>query len=55
MYQVIYIPRIQDEIVLAHNNDIISINNFMNRIKNEKPKSYKYYYIWDTINKVKLD
>jgi|SouAtlMetagenome_1021521.scaffolds.fasta_scaffold720798_1 hypothetical protein len=54
MYQVIYIPRIQDEIVIAQSDDLISIYKFMDRIRNENPQSYKHHYIWDTNNETKM-
>ena len=54
MYQVIYIPRIQDEYILFQSDDLNSIYKLMNRIKTEKSKAYQYHYIWDTIKQIKI-
>jgi len=47
MYQIIYIPRIQDEIVLGETKDLSEAKAFMEKILLEKPHVYKYHYIWN--------
>lgn len=55
MYQLIYIPRIQDEVVLAQTNDLDYMKSLMKRIKTEKPRSYPHHYLWDVVNKRKIN
>ena len=55
MYQLIYIPRIQDEVVLAQTNDLDYMKSLMKRIKTEKPRSYPHHYIWDVVHKRKIN
>lgn len=54
MYQLIYIPRIQDEVVLAQNVKLKVIKNLMTELKTQRPRSYPHHYIWDTVNKIKI-
>ncbi len=54
MYQIIYLPRIQNEIVLVQSHDLNIIINFMKKIKKERPKAYPHHYIWDNNKKIKI-
>ncbi|VVU94928.1 hypothetical protein CPAV1605_653 [seawater metagenome] len=57
IYQIIYIPRIQDEIVIKQSSDFNFIINFMKKLKSDRPKAYLHHYVWDLNNKktIKLD
>ena len=55
MYQLIYIPRIQDEIILAQTIKLDDIKNLMTQLKIRRPKAYPHHYIWDTVNKIKIE
>tara|TARA_B100000989_G_scaffold4752_1_gene3306 strand:- start:6492 stop:6683 length:192 start_codon:yes stop_codon:yes gene_type:complete len=54
-YQVMYIPRIQDELPVAEFDTLDSAMAHMEHIKKVKPKVYNFHYILDTKNGVKID
>ena len=55
MYQVWYIPRMEDELPIASFNNIESAIELMTKIKKERPKAFPHHYIWDVNKKEKYD
>ena len=55
MYQVWYIPRMEDELPIASFNNIESAIELMTKIKQERPKAFPHHYIWDVNKKEKYD
>lgn len=53
-YQIWYIPRIQDELVVAQFENEAEAHDIMNELKHKKPKAYPHHYIWDTKTKKKI-
>ena len=51
-YQIWYIPRIQDELVVAQFENEAEAHDIMNELKHKKPKAYPP--IWDTKTKKKI-
>ena len=44
-YEIIYIPKIQDEVSVAQFNTQLEAEKWMEHIKNNNPKSYPHHYI----------
>tara|TARA_Y100000015_G_scaffold13033_1_gene12506 strand:+ start:234 stop:428 length:195 start_codon:yes stop_codon:yes gene_type:complete len=44
-YDIIYVPRIQDEVVVATFDTLEEANNHMEKIKSENPKAHNHHYI----------
>lgn len=44
-YDIIYVPRIQDEVVIATFGTLEEANDQMNKIKEQNPKAYNHHYI----------
>ena len=55
MYQVWYIPRMEDELPIASFNNIESAIELMTKIKQERPKAFPHHYIWDVSNNQKVE
>lgn len=45
MYQVIYRPKVQDEVVVAQFETRAEADEYMEKIKEQKPKAYPHHYI----------
>lgn len=45
MYDIIYIPKVEDEVVVAKFENEDDAIKFMTRIKLEKPRVYPHHYI----------
>ena len=45
MYHIIYIPKIEDEVVVAKFETEAEAIKFMDRIKLENPKAHQHHYI----------
>ena len=45
MYQVIYIPKVEDEVVVAQFKTRVEADEYMEKIKEQKPKAYQHHYI----------
>ena len=44
-YNIMYIPRIHDEVVVASCDTLEEANEHMNKIKETRPKAYPHHYI----------
>tara|TARA_B100001109_G_C18663284_1_gene380595 strand:+ start:95 stop:286 length:192 start_codon:yes stop_codon:yes gene_type:complete len=44
-YEVIYVPRVQDEVVVASFDTLEEANEHMKHIEKENPKAFKHHYI----------
>jgi hypothetical protein len=55
MYEIWYIPRIQDELVVARFETEDEAKSAMTELKAKRPKAYPHHYIWDVKNKTKLE
>ena len=55
MYEVWYIPRIQDELVVARFDNIDDAHDHMDKIRIVRPKAHPHHYIWDKENKTKVN
>jgi hypothetical protein len=44
-YEIIYTPRVQDEVVVAKFSTLEEATNYMELIKKEKPQAVKYHRI----------
>ena len=49
MYQVIYRPKVQDEVVVAQFETRAEADEYMEKIKEQKPKAYPHHYIKDVV------
>lgn len=49
MFQVIYIPRVEDEVIVAEFYTIEEANDYMKTIKEKKPKAYPHHYIRESV------
>ena len=54
-YDIIYIPRIQDELAVANFNTLDDAVEQMNELKKKRPKAYPHHYIWDVAKKQKIN
>tara|TARA_B100000579_G_scaffold427131_1_gene435325 strand:+ start:1217 stop:1474 length:258 start_codon:yes stop_codon:yes gene_type:complete len=54
-YQIWYIPRIQDELPVANFSNLDDAIEQMDQLKVKRPKAYPHHYIWDVINKQKVN
>ena len=45
MFEIIYIPRIENEVIVARFDKKIEAEDHMEMIKQERPKAYPYHYI----------
>ena len=54
-YQIWYIPRIQDELVIAQFETEDEAHGAMNVLKHKRPKAYPHHYIWDSKVKNKIE
>jgi len=54
-YQIWYIPRIQDELAIAHFEVEDKAHDAMNYLKHNRPKAYPHHYIWDSKTKKKIE
>ena len=45
LFEIIYIPRIQDEVVVARFDTEDEAKSHMDMIKEKKPKAYPHHYI----------
>jgi hypothetical protein len=48
MYEIRYVPRVQDEMVIATFDNVIDAHVAMTEIKTQKPKAYPHHYILNT-------
>ncbi len=55
MYEIWYIPRIQDELVVARFDNINDTYDHMDKIRIARPKAYPHHYIWDPEKKEKVE
>ena len=55
MFEVIYIPRIHDEVAVAQFTSKEEAEAYMEVIKEKRPKAYPHHYIWDPEKKVKIE
>jgi hypothetical protein len=55
MYEVWYIPRIQDELVVARFDNIDDAYDHMDKIRIVRPKAHPYHYIWDLEKEIKIE
>ena len=55
MYEIWYIPRIEDELVVARFDTEEQAKSAMADLKDKRPKAYPHHYIWDSKNKVKIE
>lgn len=55
MFQIWYIPRIQDELVMAQFETEDDAQQAMKMLKDKRPKAFPYYYIWNTETKQKIN
>ena len=55
MYEVWYIPRIQDELVVARFDNLDDAYDHMDKIRIVRPKAYPHHYIWEPEKKVKIE
>lgn len=55
MYQIWYIPRIQDELALANFSNLDDAIEQMDQLKQKRPKAYPHHYIWDVNKKQKVE
>tara|TARA_B100000886_G_C20405082_1_gene484381 strand:+ start:630 stop:824 length:195 start_codon:yes stop_codon:yes gene_type:complete len=44
-YEIIYVPRVQDEVVVATFETLEEANEHMKLIEKENPKAHKHHYI----------
>ena len=44
-YDIIYVPRVQDEVVVATFDTLEEANEHMEKIKSENPKAHNHHYI----------
>jgi len=44
-FQIIYTPKIEDEVVIAQYNTMSEAQNHMEYIKTKSPKAYPHHYI----------
>ena len=54
MYEIWYIPRIQDELVVARFETEDEAKSAMTELKAKRPKAYPHHYIWDPEKKEKV-
>lgn len=54
-YEVIYIPRIHDEVAIAKFNNLDDAKKLMQTIKENRPKAFPHHYIWDKENETKVN
>ena len=45
MYQVIYTPKVEDEVVVAQFETRAEADEHMEKIKEQNPKAYTHHYI----------
>ena len=45
MFNVIYIPRVENEVVVAKFDTSDEAEDYMKKIKVERPKAYSHHYI----------
>tara|TARA_B100001094_G_scaffold332358_1_gene404066 strand:+ start:1469 stop:1765 length:297 start_codon:yes stop_codon:yes gene_type:complete len=55
MYEVWYIPRIQDELVVARFDNIDDAHDHMDKIRIVRPKAHPHHYIWDPEKQTKIE
>ena len=55
MYEIWYIPRIQDELAVAKFNNVSDAHMAMTELKKTKPKAYPHHYIWNTKTQKKIE
>tara|TARA_Y100001937_G_C7038024_1_gene293274 strand:- start:351 stop:539 length:189 start_codon:yes stop_codon:yes gene_type:complete len=55
MFQLWYIPKIEDELVVAEFETEDEAQTALSKLKDKRPKVFPYYYIWDTENKNKIN
>ena len=55
MYQIWYVPRIQDELALANFSNLDDAIEQMDQLKQKRPKAYPHHYIWDVSNNQKVE
>jgi len=51
MFEIIYTPRIEDEVVIATHSSITDAKQHMKKIKKTNLKAFKHHYIYDNIHK----
>tara|TARA_B100001115_G_C15802596_1_gene397050 strand:+ start:876 stop:1082 length:207 start_codon:yes stop_codon:yes gene_type:complete len=54
MYEIWYIPRIHDEVLMWKFKTISDAQISMKRLKEERPKAWPHFYIWNTKTKKKI-
>jgi len=54
MFEIIYTPRIEDEVVIATHSSITDAKQHMKKIKKTNLKAFKHHYIYDNIHKEKI-
>jgi len=55
MYEIWYIPRIQDELVVAQFKTEDEAQQVMSELKDKRPKAFPHHYIWNTETKTKIN
>lgn len=55
MYEIWYIPRIQDEILVARFSAEQDAHIEMANIKDKREKAFPHHYIWNTESKEKIE
>ena len=54
MYEIWYIPRIHDELVVARFKTEHEAQMQMAHIEEKRPKAFSHHYIWNTESKKKI-
>ena len=54
-YEIWYIPRIHDELVVAQFETEHEAQVAMTELKHKRPKAFPHHYIWNTQTKSKIE
>ena len=54
-YEIWYIPRIHDELVVAQFETEHEAQLAMSELENKRPKAFPHHYIWNTVTKRKVE